>query len=201
MKATMTAPSNPATNIGSTLTPEQQQDLFNAATPELSKNKRSVLRREVRAYCKARDIRGIDLHRESGISHAAASKLLSNPSAKAHTKSINNKTAYKLDKWLVARNTAEAPAEPTEPTTPAEPARDEVLAKLEAEVVWKDKRIKLYENELENKAGIIMKLQAELEHMVSANDEAMDLGELQKIKRTNVALRNALNALLPLVAE
>jgi hypothetical protein len=205
----------------------------------MSRNKRGILRREVRAYCKARDIRPVDLHRESDISHAAASKLLSAPSARAHTKSINNGTAYKLEKWMTKRNlnpvveAVMADEPPVFEPKPATPLADKgliqslqaVIIKHEAEIARKDARIKLYEDELENKAKMIMVLQGEvrdatLGYVTTAfhdgivekwNQRCNELRggqrahvcgpDVEKLKRTNVALRDALNSLLPLIAE
>ena len=71
--------------------------------PNLTARRRSTIRAQVRRICKAEGIKPKQLAELTGISTSAAGKLLSKPSANAHTKNINSDTAGLFELWLEDR--------------------------------------------------------------------------------------------------
>lgn len=71
--------------------------------PNMSSRQRSTIRAATRRICRAEGIGGKELSEQSGISHAAACKMLSKPSSASHTKTINSDTAGMLELWMADR--------------------------------------------------------------------------------------------------
>jgi hypothetical protein len=67
---------------------------------QIDRNKRAVIHKKVRKYCREHGINGAALAAETGLSKSCTGKLLAPPSNKNATMFLNRRTAEVLSDWL-----------------------------------------------------------------------------------------------------
>ena len=164
------------------------------AKSKMSKSKRNRVRAEVRKYCREHGITGKGLADATGISRSAATKMLS--SSPSRTLTINSYTAELLEFWLgsVVNEGGEQLELPyrddtvPEDGTPRGEELEALVQRLEAEIRWKDSRIKSYEDELERKAAMLAQAMEALRELRSTENIAVNARQMALLNKYNALL-------------